>query len=44
MASRNYWRKEDIGCLTNIKNYSGPSVILPDADTLAPKKARDNQH
>ena len=35
-ASRNYWRPNDVECLTNMTHYTGPSVVLPDADTLAP--------
>ena len=37
-ASQNYWREEDEHCLQNIRPYSGPSVVLPDADTIAPTK------
>ena len=37
-ASRHYWREEDEQCLKNITPYSGPSVVLPDADTIAPTK------
>ena len=33
-ASQNYWREEDKHCLTNIRPYTGTSVILPDGDTL----------
>ena len=37
-ASKHYWREEDEKCLENVTPYSGPSVILPDADTIAPTK------
>ena len=37
-ASNHYWRPQDTHCLTNLRQYSGPSVILPDADTLSPSQ------
>ena len=37
-ASQHFRRKGDQQCLTKIKPYFGPSVILPYADTLAPSK------
>ena len=36
-AKSHYWRPEDASCLQNINPYSGPSIILPDEDTLEPK-------
>jgi len=35
-ATSHYVRPEDKACLSKIKNYSGPSVTLPDADKIAP--------
>ena len=37
-ASNNYWRPQDTHCLKNIKKYLGPSVILPDTETLSPSQ------
>ena len=35
-ATRHYVHYEDRECLSGIQPYKGPSVILPDAETLAP--------
>ena len=35
-ATSHYVRPEDKECLTSITKYSGPSVMLPDADKIAP--------
>ena len=35
-ASDNYVRPADRKLLTNVEPYSGPPVLLPDADELAP--------
>ena len=32
------WRPQDTHCLKNLRKYSGPSVILRDADTLSPSQ------
>ena len=29
VASIHYWREEDKQCLTNIKYFNGPSILLP---------------
>ena len=33
-ATSHYWRHEDITCLQDIKNTTGPNVTLPDNTTL----------
>ena len=33
-ATANYWREEDIKCLTNIKPIVGPSVQLPNGKSI----------
>ena len=35
-ATSHYLRPQDKECLTDITNYSGPSVMLPDADKISP--------
>ena len=35
-ATNHYIRPQDQACLTDIKNYTGPSVLLPDADAIPP--------
>ena len=40
-ASQHYIRPEDKACLSNILPYNGPSVILPDADKIAPSHQGD---
>ena len=37
-ATNHYWRNQDLHCLSNIENYSGPSVTLPDNNQIAPAK------
>ena len=37
-ASTHYWQEADAACLTNVRPYNKPSVILPDSDTIAPLK------
>ena len=42
-ASQNYWRPEDKFVLSNMKKCEGPTVILPDGDTLnATKQGKIN--
>ena len=33
-ASQHYWRQEDIECLHDIKKYTGPTVKLPNNETI----------
>ena len=35
-ATNHYIRTQDKAILKNIVNYSGPSVLLPDADKISP--------
>ena len=37
-ATKHYWRTQDIHCLSNIENYTGPSITLPDNNQIAPAK------
>ena len=37
-ASKNYWREEDVHCLSNLQNFSGPPVTLPDGDKIKPSQ------
>ena len=37
-ATSHYVRPQDSQCLTNPKPYSGPSVLLPDADSISPSQ------
>ena len=33
-ASSHYWRQEDAQCLEKIQNFAGPSVLLPNRETI----------
>ena len=33
-ATANYWREEDMKCLTNVKHVIGPSVQLPNGNSI----------
>ena len=33
-ASSHYWRKEDEICLNDVKKFAGPSVLLPNKETI----------
>ena len=33
-ASSHYWRKEDAQCLENVQHFAGPSVLLPNQETI----------
>ena len=35
-ASRNYWRKQDTKCLTNVQPFTGQPVTLPNKETIVP--------
>ena len=35
-ASHHYICPQDKSCLSNVQKYNGPSVILPDADSIPP--------
>ena len=37
-ATHNYWRNEDMDCLSRIRDYNGPSVTLPNNTRISPKK------
>ena len=37
-ATSHYVRSQDKECLTNVTPYSGPSVLLPDADKISPSQ------
>ena len=37
-ATSHYVRDQDKACLTNLTPYSGPSVLLPDADSIPPSQ------
>ena len=37
-ASAHYWRDADTACVSDIRTYNGRSVILPDAESIAPSK------
>ena len=37
-ATSHYVRDQDKACLTNPTPYSGPSVLLPDADSIPPSQ------
>ena len=40
-ASGHYIRQQDAACLNSIHPYQGPSVTLPDADTINPTHQGD---
>ena len=37
-ATSHYWRKDGLHCLSEIQDYSGPSVALPDNTQITPAK------
>ena len=37
-ASSHYWRTKDLTCLTDVSNYEGPAVTLPDGSQIVPAK------
>ena len=37
-ATHNYWINEDMDCLSNIRDYNSPSVMLPNNTQIFPKK------
>ena len=34
VASSYYWRQQDAQCLDNVQNFAGPSVLLPNQETI----------
>jgi len=37
-TSKNYWRPQDISCLTNVRPFIGSPVTLPDCSQLKPSQ------
>ena len=33
-ASSHYWRQEDEMCLTDVEHFAGPSVLLPNRESI----------